>query len=141
MLEEAQFTLMGFIKGPVCRGQVALNVINDHFWVVFVEPELEQCRAQTRSSSRSELNNLRLPAEDESTTGLLKWQRYAAHEAAYPQGEERVSQPRLGARSPPTLRAALGRRRHATRTPRSRSSATSTAPRWSRAWSASGRRR
>ena len=38
MLEEAQFTLMGFIKGPVCRGQVAVDVINDHFWVMFEQP-------------------------------------------------------------------------------------------------------
>ena len=39
MLERAQFTIMNFIKGPVCRGQVALNEINDHFWVFFVNPE------------------------------------------------------------------------------------------------------
>ena len=31
MLDEAEYTIMGFIKGPVCRGQVALNVINDQF--------------------------------------------------------------------------------------------------------------
>jgi hypothetical protein len=31
MLDEAQYTIMNFIKGPVCRGQVALNVINDRF--------------------------------------------------------------------------------------------------------------
>ncbi|CAN0585803.1 unnamed protein product, partial [Ectocarpus sp. 12 AP-2014] len=29
MLDEAQFTIMAYIKGPVCRGQVALNVIDD----------------------------------------------------------------------------------------------------------------
>ena len=40
MLDEAQFTIMNFIKGPVCRGQVALNVIKDHFWVFFAEPSL-----------------------------------------------------------------------------------------------------
>jgi hypothetical protein len=39
MLEESEYTIMGFIKGPVCRGQTALNVINDHFWVYFVDPE------------------------------------------------------------------------------------------------------
>ena len=39
MLDEAQFAIMGFIKGPVCRGQVALNVINDHFWVFFIDPD------------------------------------------------------------------------------------------------------
>lgn len=38
MLDDARFTIMGFIKGPVCRGQVALNVINDHFWVFFTAP-------------------------------------------------------------------------------------------------------
>jgi hypothetical protein len=31
MLDDAGFFVMGFIKGPVCRGPVALNVVNDHF--------------------------------------------------------------------------------------------------------------
>ena len=39
MLEEARYTIMGYIRGPVCRGQVALSVINDNFWVFFVNPE------------------------------------------------------------------------------------------------------
>ena len=38
MLDEAEFTIMGFIKGPVCRGQMALDVIDDRFWVVFLAP-------------------------------------------------------------------------------------------------------
>jgi len=38
MLDEAGYHVMTFIKGPVCRGQTALNVINDHFWVMFVDP-------------------------------------------------------------------------------------------------------
>ena len=33
LLDEAQFFIMNFIKGPVCRGQVAVDVIQDHFWV------------------------------------------------------------------------------------------------------------
>lgn len=37
-LENARYFIMSFIKGPVCRGQTALNVINDHFWVMFVDP-------------------------------------------------------------------------------------------------------
>ena len=41
LLSEAQFTIMNFIKGPVCRGQVAVNVIQDHFWVFFLDPENE----------------------------------------------------------------------------------------------------
>ena len=40
MLDEAEFTIMGFIKGAVCRGPIALNVIDDQFWVFFVDPEV-----------------------------------------------------------------------------------------------------
>ena len=39
LLDEAQFFIMNFIKGPVCRGQMAVDVIEDQFWVVFVEPK------------------------------------------------------------------------------------------------------
>ncbi len=39
LLDEARFTLMKFIKGPDCQGQVALNVINKHVWIVFGNPD------------------------------------------------------------------------------------------------------
>lgn len=39
LLDEAQFTIMAFIKGTVCRGQVALSVIQDNFWVFFTNPD------------------------------------------------------------------------------------------------------
>jgi len=38
LLDDARFFIQGFIKGPVCRGQVALNVIEDQFWVLFANP-------------------------------------------------------------------------------------------------------
>ena len=38
LLDDAQYFVSGFIKGPVCRGQVALNVIRDRFWIVFMNP-------------------------------------------------------------------------------------------------------
>ena len=38
LLDEAEFFIMNFIKGPVCRGQMALDVIEDRFWVYFVDP-------------------------------------------------------------------------------------------------------
>src|SRR6185503_20781688 len=82
MLEESQFTLMGFIKGPVCRGQVAVDVINDHFWVMFEKPDPGRAEL-TASFLARELTNLRLPAEEEASAPVLKWRRYAAHEAAY----------------------------------------------------------
>jgi hypothetical protein len=33
LLDDAHFFIEGFIKGPVCRGMIALNVIEDNFWV------------------------------------------------------------------------------------------------------------
>jgi len=39
LLEDARFFIEGFIKGPVCRGQIALNVIEDRFWILFFDPD------------------------------------------------------------------------------------------------------
>ncbi|MBM9513220.1 fatty acid cis/trans isomerase [Desulfogranum marinum] len=39
LLDNANYIIMTFIRGPVCKGQVALNVINDHFWVMFLDPD------------------------------------------------------------------------------------------------------
>jgi hypothetical protein len=41
LLDDARFFIEGFIKGPVCRGQVALNVIEDQFWVMFFDPDID----------------------------------------------------------------------------------------------------
>ena len=90
MLDEAQFTIMGFIKGPVCRGQVALNVINDHFWVLFTEPEAEEKYA-TASFLMREANLLRLPAENESTVlrPISSWLEYSKLEHEYQQAKKK----------------------------------------------------
>jgi len=39
LLDNAQYIIMTFIHGPVCKGQIALNVIDDHFWVMFMDPD------------------------------------------------------------------------------------------------------
>jgi len=39
LLDSSQFILMTFIQGPVCKGQIALNVIDDHFWAMFLDPD------------------------------------------------------------------------------------------------------
>src|SRR5882672_5937991 len=82
MLEESQFTLMGFIKGPVCRGQVAVDVINDHFWVLFEQPDPSRAEIQAAFLAR-QLDVLRLPAEEEGAAGPLKWRQYGQLEAKY----------------------------------------------------------
>lgn len=77
MLQEAEFTITGFIKGPVCRGQVALNVIDDHFWTLFVDPE----RLSTDSYAqflKQQSEHLRLPGEAESNSGIVtNWIEYS----------------------------------------------------------------
>ncbi|RNC71452.1 MAG: peptidylprolyl isomerase [Desulfuromonadales bacterium] len=39
LLDNALYMIMTFIHGPVCKGQIALNVIDDHFWVMFLDPD------------------------------------------------------------------------------------------------------
>jgi len=41
LLDNAHYVIMTFIRGPVCRGQIALNSIADHFWVMFMDPEAD----------------------------------------------------------------------------------------------------
>ena len=82
MLDEAQFTLGGFMKGPVCRGQIALNVINDHFWVVFQAPGKYQGELTARLLDAA-APTLNLPSENESSGGLLAWNGFAEKERQY----------------------------------------------------------
>ncbi|WP_345971261.1 fatty acid cis/trans isomerase [Sulfurimonas sp. HSL1-6] len=41
LLDNSEYIVRTFIRGPVCKGQVALNVINDHFWVMFLDPKYD----------------------------------------------------------------------------------------------------
>jgi hypothetical protein len=82
LLDEAQFVIDTFIKGPVCRGQVALGVIEDHFWVFFVDPD-RMPPEETAEFLAQESKNLRLPAEDESNAGILDWLKYSRLQKAY----------------------------------------------------------
>jgi Fatty acid cis/trans isomerase (CTI) len=41
LLDTAQYTVMTFIRGPVCRGQVATDVIDDQFYVLFQDPDAD----------------------------------------------------------------------------------------------------
>jgi hypothetical protein len=79
MLDEAHFTISGFIKGPVCRGQVALDVIDDRFWITFVDPRSPAIAREAGMLARSG-DNLRLPAEQGSNGALINWRRYARAE-------------------------------------------------------------
>lgn len=39
MLDNAEYFVRTFIRGPVCRGQIATDVIRDQFWTLFQDPE------------------------------------------------------------------------------------------------------
>jgi len=42
MLDEAEYFTRTFIRGPVCRGQIATDVIRDQFWTFFQAPDKDQ---------------------------------------------------------------------------------------------------
>ncbi len=66
MLDEAGYHVMTFIKGPVCNGQTALNVINDHFWVLFIDPD-KDVLSNHQSTYNQVANTTMLPSQVEPT--------------------------------------------------------------------------
>ena len=62
LLDSAQYVLTTFIQGPVCKGQVALNVINDHFWVLFTDPD-HDLSVRFLGFLKQQAENLTMPIE------------------------------------------------------------------------------
>lgn len=92
MLDEAQYTISGFIKGPVCRGQTALNVINDHFWVVFVNPDDAKLN-QVSDYLAGEADLFQLPAaEVEKLLPISHWRNYSNRQKKYLNTREMLHQ-------------------------------------------------
>lgn len=82
LLDEAEFTMMGFIKGPVCRGQVALNVIQERFWVVFLAPE-ERVMLAEADLLRNAKHELELPADAGSDALPTRWFGFSEQHERY----------------------------------------------------------
>ncbi|MBT8119486.1 MAG: fatty acid cis/trans isomerase [Gammaproteobacteria bacterium] len=70
LLDEARFFIEGFIKGPVCRGQTALSVIEDQFWVVFFDPDADIMMLKDEFLNKT-ADYLASPAELEDNFKLL----------------------------------------------------------------------
>ena len=84
MLDDARFFVEGFIKGPVCRGQVALNVINDHFFIAFFDPARDRISNDTNFLNQVS-DFLSIPSERKSTLRLLStWHRYGELQKTIP---------------------------------------------------------
>lgn len=83
MLDEAELIIRGFIQGPVCRGQIALNVINDQFWVAFVDPDLISQPKLDAFLLRHE-DMLDMPAQQSSNAlPITSWVSYANKQAEF----------------------------------------------------------
>jgi len=97
LLDEAQYFIMNFIKGPVCRGQLALDVIEDRFWVFFADPQAGAGDASAELIAR-QADELRLPAEWGSNAPVvIPWLQYADLETRFLEAKNRALERSLAA--------------------------------------------
>ena len=84
LLDDARFFIEGFIKGPVCRGQVALNVIDDRYWVFFFSPDHPSIANRDEFLAKM-ADYLKLPADRGADTlnVLSLWTEYWKGQKAY----------------------------------------------------------
>ncbi len=82
LLDEARYFFDGFIKGPVCRGQGALNVIRDQFWVAFLKPE-QGFMQKTTHFLEANNNLLSMPASAGEDIGFTEWRQFGKLEQNY----------------------------------------------------------
>jgi len=80
LLNEAHYFINNFIKGPVCRGQVALNVIPDHLFVGFLSPDYDLSVVDDEYLVSAK-EYLALPSKESDVTDFLQiWlDRLQAH--------------------------------------------------------------
>jgi len=62
LLDNALYHIRMFVRGPVCKGNIALDVIQDQFWVMFMDPEFD-LSIKDPQFLVSQIDNLRLPTE------------------------------------------------------------------------------
>lgn len=74
MLDNAEYFVRTFIRGPVCRGQIATDVIRDNFWVLFQDPrhDLYLTDAQYRTEATPLLS---MPGQLDDLGELLRFWR------------------------------------------------------------------
>jgi hypothetical protein len=71
LLDNAHYMIMTFIRGPVCKGQIALNVIQDHFWVMFMDPKYD-LSLKDKYFLHDNIPNLSIPNEYGEDPSLFK---------------------------------------------------------------------
>jgi hypothetical protein len=71
LLDHSEYFVRTFIRGPVCKGQIALNVIHDHFWAMFLDPDAD-LTVKHPEFLVEQAENLRMPTEQGSREGILR---------------------------------------------------------------------
>ncbi len=88
LLDDARFFIEGFIKGPVCRGQIALNVIEDQFWVLFFDPEQAVITNNARFIA-DYADDLQIPADRPDNLDLFSiWTDYWQRQRRYMESKQ-----------------------------------------------------
>jgi len=83
LLDDALYFVRTFIRGPVCRGQAATDVIRDRFFVAFLDPDHDLSIVDP-SLLREGKKDLRLPAEAGPNLPLLEsWVKFDRSQKAW----------------------------------------------------------
>ncbi len=88
LLDDARFFIEGFIKGPVCRGPLALNVIEDRFWVLFFDPD-QKVFTNDAQFIGAMADDMQLPAERSNSLNPTSiWSEYWQRQRRYMAGKQ-----------------------------------------------------
>lgn len=83
MLDDAEYYVRNVIHGPVCRGQIATDVLRDRFWVLFQNPESDPF-ITNNAYQRQAIPLLEMPGQNDDLLGMgeeLLW--YLGHHNDY----------------------------------------------------------
>ncbi|WP_449102425.1 fatty acid cis/trans isomerase [Pseudomonas extremaustralis] len=76
MLDNAEYFVRTFIRGPVCRGQIATDVIRDNFWALFQAPDHDLYITDARYRGKA-TPLLAMPGQNDDVGSVLSlWLKY-----------------------------------------------------------------
>jgi hypothetical protein len=76
LLDHAEYFTRTFIRGPVCRGQIATDVIRDQFWVMYQDPDYDAF-ITNKAYQDSVIPLLGLPGQDDNLVEIPEnWEHY-----------------------------------------------------------------
>ena len=83
MLDNAEYFVRTFIRGPVCRGQIATDVIRDNFWTLFQDPDHDLYITDARYRGQA-TPLLAMPGQNDDVGSVLSlWLAYRDKRNAY----------------------------------------------------------